>query len=261
MIPVLDKIYREKKDELDAVMRRVSVTQLADMPLYHEPRRGFAASIGRAPAPAVIAELKKASPSKGLLRADFDLDALCRAYTGNGAAAISVLTEKNFFLGSLDNLSRARSLTHLPLLRKDFLFHEYQLHEARAHGADCVLLIAAMLDATHIAELDSAARALGLDTLVEVHDHGDLEKIRGCAPSIIGVNNRDLKTMITDIETSIRLAPGIPSGICKISESGIINNAGIRRLQAAGYTGFLIGEGLVTAPDPGAALRELIGTT
>lgn len=260
MISVLDNIYREKRAELAVVMKRVSLAQLEDMALYNEPRRGFAAALAAAPPPAVIAELKKASPSKGLLREDFDLETLVRAYTENGAAAVSVLTEKIFFLGSLDNLSRARSLTHLPLLRKDFLFDAYQLHEARAYGADCVLLIAAMLEAALIEELDAAAHALGLDTLIEVHDHGDIEKICGCAPSIIGVNNRSLKTMATDIQTSVRLAGDMPAETCKISESGIKNNADIRMLRDAGYVGFLIGESLVTPPDPGAALRELIGT-
>jgi indole-3-glycerol phosphate synthase len=259
MIPVLENIFREKRSELEAVMRRVPPGRLQGMPLYGEPRRGFAAALVNAPGPAVIAELKKASPSKGLLRADFDLEALVRAYTANGAAAVSVLTEKNFFLGSIDNLSRARSLTHLPLLRKDFLFDPYQLHEARAYGADCVLLIAAMLDAALIEDLDAAARALGLDTLIEVHDHDDLEKIRNCAPSVVGVNNRNLKTMETDMQTSVRLSRDMPAETCKISESGIKNNAGIRMLRDAGYAGFLIGESLVTAADPGAALRALIG--
>ena len=258
MNPILDKILAAKREEVSQLKKQVPLNALRERPLYGAPRRSFREALEQAGPPAVIAELKKASPSKGLLRPDFDVAHLCRAYTDNRAAALSVLTEKNFFLGGLENIEAARACSPLPLLRKDFIFDPYQLHEARAAGADALLLIAVMLEKSLLEDLAAQTRELNLQTLVEVHDEADLEKAAPCGADVFGVNNRNLKTFDVALENSLRLAPLFPKQTCKISESGIKDHADIQRLLDAGYTGFLIGESLVTAQDPGAALRRLI---
>lgn len=260
MNPFLDRILASKRREVEERKRSAPVKSLEKQPGWAAPRRGFRAAVAAAPpASAIISELKKASPSKGLLRADFDLEALCRAYCENGAAALSVLTEKEFFLGGLDNLRIAKDLCPLPALRKDFIVDEYQVYESRAAGADCILLIAAALGAKELKRLARAARDAELEILIEAHNREELLDALECEPDLVGVNNRDLHTFETRLETSVALAELMPPGTCAISESGIRTREHILQLAAAGYSGFLIGETLVTAPDPGAKLRELRG--
>ena len=207
---------------------------------------------------AVIAELKKASPSKGLIRADFQVADLARELAKAGAAALSVLTDERFFQGSLENLELASQATQVPCLRKDFILDEFQLLEARAHGADAVLLIVAALSQTELIGLNRRATALDLDVLCEVHDGEELQRALDAGCETIGVNNRDLHTFRVDLNTSLRLAERIPSGVVKVAESGIESGEDIARLRDAGFDAFLIGESLMRAAHPGEALRELL---
>jgi indole-3-glycerol phosphate synthase len=220
-------------------------------------RRDFRGALA-ARAPAVIAEIKKASPSKGLLAQDFDPAKLARAYTAGGAAALSVLTEDAFFQGSLADLAAARAACALPVLRKDFALDENHVTEAAAGGADAILLIAAILDAGEIRRLAEKAAAYGMAALVEVHDERDLAKALEAGAGMIGVNNRDLTTFEVTLETSLRLAPRIPPDVLKVSESGIRSARDIERLRAAGYRAFLVGEHLMKSADPAEALRALV---
>lgn len=221
-------------------------------------RRDFRAALERA-APAVIAEAKKASPSKGLLAESYDPAAIARAYERGGAAALSVLTDEKFFEGSLDDLRAARAAVSLPVLRKDFIIDEFQILEAAAHGADAVLLIAAILDARQMRDFREVAAGHGMAALVEVHDAGELERAIDSGADLIGVNNRDLRTFQVTLETSLRLAERMPAGALAVSESGIHSRADIDRLAGAGYRAFLVGEHLMKAADPAEALRALLG--
>ncbi|MGB6724180.1 MAG: indole-3-glycerol phosphate synthase TrpC, partial [Terracidiphilus sp.] len=229
----------------------------------HHPR-GWAAALRRqaAAGPAVIAEIKKASPSKGLIRADFDPAWLARRYRAGGAAALSVLTDEPYFQGSLRNLEQASAATPLPCLRKDFTIDEYQIVEARAHRADAILLIAAALADPELKHLASVASGFSLDVLVEVHTAGELDRVlevlgeRGA--DAIGVNNRDLTTFEVALDTSLALIERIPSSVLRITESGILAAQDIVRLRQAGFDAFLIGESLMRQPDPGAALAALL---
>jgi len=222
-------------------------------------RRNFRQALAAA-APAVIAEIKKASPSKGLLTLDFDPVRLARQYESGGAAALSVLTDQPFFQGALADLQAARANCRLPVLRKDFTLFDDHVLEAAAHGADAILLIAAILEESEIRRLAQLAAHYGLDALVEVHDERDLAKAVAAGAGIIGVNNRDLTTFAVTLATSLRLAPQIPTGAVKVSESGIRSQGDIALLRAAGYHAFLIGEHLVKSADPAAALRALVAT-
>lgn len=208
--------------------------------------------------PAVIAELKKASPSKGLIRADFDVPKLAAELAHAGAAALSVLTDEKFFQGSLHNLELASYSTYLPCLRKDFIIDEFQLLEARACRADAVLLIVAALADDELASLHRRAREMQLDVLVEVHDAAELDRALAAGCDLIGVNNRNLHTFHVDLNTSLELATRIPDGVVKVAESGIESAADIARLRSAGFDAFLIGETLMRAPNPGEALRALL---
>ncbi|MGA3040522.1 MAG: indole-3-glycerol phosphate synthase TrpC [Bryobacteraceae bacterium] len=208
--------------------------------------------------PAIIAEIKKASPSKGLLAADFDPVRLARQYESGGAAALSVLTDEAFFQGSLADLAAARGVCRLPVLRKDFTLDESHVLEAAAGGADAILLIAAILETTQIRSLAEMAATFGMAALVEVHDERELAKAIEAGAQIVGVNNRDLNTFQVAIETSLRLAPRIPPGVLKVSESGIGSARDIERLRAAGYRAFLVGEHLMKSADPAEALRALL---
>ena len=222
-------------------------------------RRGFrGALLGRSP--AVIAEIKKASPSKGVLREDFDPCWLAREYERGGAAAISVLTDQAFFQGSLEHLAAARQAVSMPALRKDFTLDGYHVVEAAANGADAVLLIAAILEEKQIRELRELAGQYRMAALVEVHNPRELMTALAAGADMIGVNNRNLKTFEVTLETSLRLAPEIPEGVLAISESGIHCHADVERLQDAGFRAFLVGEHLIKSEDPVAALRSLIGT-
>jgi indole-3-glycerol phosphate synthase len=207
---------------------------------------------------AVIAELKKASPSKGLIRADFHPVELAKGLEAAGAAALSVLTDEEFFQGSLENLRKASAAVKIPCLRKDFIVDEFQLLEARANSADAVLLIVAALSSEELNKLGAAARRRGLDVLCEVHDNQELQQVLDAGFDLIGVNARDLKTFKVDLETALALAEKIPAGVVRVAESGIHSPEGVTKLRSAGYNAFLIGESLMRAEHPGDALRSLL---
>ncbi|MDP9054265.1 MAG: indole-3-glycerol phosphate synthase TrpC [Acidobacteriota bacterium] len=219
-------------------------------------RRDFAAAL-RAQRPTIIAEIKQASPSKGVLIQDFRPVDLARQYAAGGAAALSVLTDADFFQGSLADLKAARSACALPVIRKDFTIDEYQIFEAAAAGADAILLIAAILDPGQLRAFRELASSLRLAALVEVHDRPELDVALASGAEIVGVNNRDLRTFQVSLSTSLDLASSIPSSVIKVSESGIFHAADIQTLVAAGYNAFLVGEHLVKSGDPTHALREL----
>jgi len=255
---ILDDILAHKRDEVAERKRARPREAFRDMPLYAEGRRGFRTALAARPAPAVIAEVKRASPSRGVIRTHFDPPAHARSYEAAGAAALSVLTDERFFQGHLDHLTAARAVVGLPCLRKDFLVDPYQVDEARAHGADAVLVIAAAGSGTLRGELLAAAREAGLDVLVEVHDERELEWALAVGATLIGVNNRDLSTFVTSLETTERLAPLVPAGALLVAESGIHSAGDVRRMVAAGARAVLVGEAFMAAPDPGAALAELL---
>ena len=221
-------------------------------------RRNFKTAL-MARRPAIIAEIKKASPSKGLLSPDFDAVRLAQEYQSGGAAALSVLTDERFFQGNLADLGAARRAAPLPTLRKDFALDEYHVVEAAAHGADAILLIAAILDARRIRSLASLAVSYGMAALVETHDEAELEIALDAGSEMIGVNNRDLRTFEVRLDTSVRLAERIPKEVLKVTESGIHSAADVKRLSEAGFQAFLVGEHLMKSASPASALRELIG--
>lgn len=254
---ILDDIVAARRADLAAARRREPPAALRERPLWAAPRRGFASAL-RARRPAVIAEVKKASPSKGVIRADFDPVAIARQYAAGGAVALSVLTEERHFQGSPAYLEAIRAAVDLPLLRKDFIVDPYQVAEARAWGADAILLIVAALDDAVLRDLHAAALELGLDVLVEAHDAGEVARAAAIGATLIGINNRDLRSFVTTLETAERLRGDIPSGALAVAESGIETAADVARLRAAGYEVLLIGESLMRQPDPGAALRALL---
>lgn len=219
-------------------------------------RRDFATALKQNP-PAIIAEVKQASPSKGILQADFDPVRIARSYEQGGAAALSVLTDRQFFHGSLTHLENARSSVRIPVLRKDFTIHRRNILEAAAHGADAILLIAAILSDDELRDFREYAESFGMAAIVEVHDATETDRAAASGARIIGVNNRDLRTFEVRLETSIELAGRIPSHVIKVSESGIHSRADIARLRDAGYHAFLVGEHLMRSGDPVRALQEL----
>lgn len=224
------------------------------------PTRGFLASLNAriaANQSAVIAEIKKASPSKGVLREAFDPAAIAKSYAGGGAACLSVLTEEDFFYGDDNHLEKARAACALPVIRKDFIFDRYQMYEARVLGADCVLLIVAMLNDAQLRALYALAEQLGMDVLVEVHDLYELERALAINPRLIGINNRDLRSFNTDIQTTITLAARVPSDIRLVTESGIHSVEEVAHLRRHGIHAFLVGEAFMRANDPGIKLAEL----
>jgi indole-3-glycerol phosphate synthase len=258
MNDLLERILSRKRERLNDAKRQIPFGELlSTMPTSF--------GTGRFIKPLendginVIAELKRRSPSKGVIRENFDPVSIARNYTANCAAALSVLTEEDFFDGSLDYLRLVDEVTDRPLLRKDFIFDQYQVYEAAHAGADAILLIVAMLDDGQLNDLLQCAHGLGLDALVEVHDHAEVERAMKCDVRLLGVNNRDLRTFETKLETSLELAGDLPKSITLVSESGIRTREEIDRLRAAGYKAFLIGEELLRAEDEGKALRALIG--
>jgi indole-3-glycerol phosphate synthase len=245
---------RQQRESLDQLARRVEGRT--------RPNGRFLAAVGNADRINVVAECKRRSPSRGVLRANYDPRAIATSYAAAGAAAISVLTEPTFFDGSLDHLIAVREAVDVPVLRKDFVVSAYQLFEAAAAGADAVLLIVAALTPRMLGVLMSRAGELGLDTLVEVHDADELNVAVAAGARIVGVNNRNLRTLAVDVHASETLIAKMPSGVVAISESGLRSPADLVRLRALGYSAFLIGERLMAASDPGIALRELLqGTT
>ena len=259
MASKLDEIIGATRARLSETKSTADLRALESRAAAHQPR-GFRRRLTEAAksGPAIIAELKKASPSKGLIRPDFPVADLARGLEQAGASALSVLTDEPYFQGSLRNLEVASRATSLPCLRKDFIVDEFQLFEARAHCADAVLLIVAALTQTELTDLSHRARLLDLDVLCEVHDRNELQRALDAGCNTIGVNNRNLHTFRVDLNTSLELAELMPGDILKIAESGIENGDDIGRLRAAGFDAFLIGESLMRAPHPGEALANLL---
>ena len=257
---VLLRIIRHKAREVAERAERTPLRVLGERAQAQAPPRGFAAALRSriaAGEPAVIAELKKASPSKGVLREDFDPDRIAHDYADGGAAALSVLTDETFFQGADRHLEQARSASGLPVLRKDFVIDAWQVYEARALGADCILLIVAALGDAQLNELAGLAAHLGMDVLVEVHDAAELDRAAHLESPLLGINNRDLRTFETTLDTTLDLLDRIPAGRTVITESGIHTRDDVARMRAAGVHGFLVGEALMRAEQPGARLREL----
>jgi indole-3-glycerol phosphate synthase len=263
MTDILQRILARKREEVAERKLRVPLVELRARCASASPARGFAKRLRArvdAGQPAVIAEVKKASPSKGLIRADFDPAAIARSYAAGGAACLSVLTDVDFFQGSDAFLQQARAACELPVLRKDFVVDKYQLFEARALGADAVLLIAAALDNAALANLHAQAMDCGLDVLLEVHDSVDLQRALALpveARTLVGINNRDLRTFATGIDTTLRLRAQVPADRLLVTESGIATRADVARLRSAGVHAFLVGEAFMRADDPGAELARL----
>lgn len=255
----LDRILTETRRTVAERKANADMRALERRAAEHTPR-GFAAALKRKAqdGPAVIAELKKASPSKGLIREDFDPASLAQSLERGGAAVLSVLTDEPFFQGSLRNLQIASASVSIPCLRKDFMVDEFQIVEARAHGADAILLIAAALTDAELRTLRAAAKSAGLDVLCEVHDADEIARVADLDCEAYGVNSRDLRTFNVSLETTASLAAALPRDVVRVAESGIGSAADIERMQRAGYNAFLVGESLMRAADPGAALDAML---
>jgi indole-3-glycerol phosphate synthase len=259
---ILKDIETYKRREIEAARKVLPIAALEERARSAPPVRGFRARLEESRAqgrPALIAEIKKASPSKGVIRADFDPAGLARAYERGGAACLSVLTDAPSFQGSPEYLRQARSATHLPILRKDFLFDPYQVVEARTWGADCILVILACIEDAGAHDLLSVAGDHAMDALIEVHDENELDRALGLDARLIGINNRDLNTFATDLSVTLKLAPRVPRDRLVIAESGISTLEDLERLAEVGVTAFLVGESLMRQNDVEAATRTLLG--
>jgi len=257
---ILDRILEHKRLEVAARRNHRSHANLLTDCKSVPATRGFTRSLvenAASGAPSIIAEIKRASPSKGLIRAEFDPPALAQSYAQGGATCLSVLTDRQFFQGADSYLQSARAAVSLPVLRKDFVVDRYQLAESRVLGADCVLLIVSALPSTQLSELYQEAHELGLDTLIEVHDREEMDQALSLSPTLIGVNNRNLRTFEVSLETSLALKSVLPDGTTLVSESGINTREDVQTLRLAGINCFLVGEAFMRADDPGRKLREM----
>ncbi|NKE67018.1 indole-3-glycerol phosphate synthase TrpC [Ramlibacter sp. RBP-2] len=262
MADILNQIVEVKRQEVAAAKKRVPLEAMRDDALSRVLTRDFEGALRRriaAGRSAVIAEIKKASPSKGLLRADFIPADIAQSYAEAGAACLSVLTDRQFFQGQNDYLKQARASCDLPVLRKDFIVDPYQVYESRVVGADCILLIAACLQDEQMAELEAIARSLDMAVLVEVHDGAELERALKLKTPLLGINNRDLRTFEVKLETTLSLMERVPPAKLLVTESGILGPADVQRMRDAGVHAFLVGEAFMRADDPGAALEALFG--
>jgi indole-3-glycerol phosphate synthase len=258
---ILDEIFTYKRHEVALAIQALPLADLQTAAIHMSPALDFTGALADARSrnafPALIAEIKAASPSRGVLLPDFDPLRLAQVYAENGAAAVSVLTDQRYFKGHLDYLRQVRTqYPHLPLLRKDFIYHPYQVYEARLAGADAILLIVAGLEAAQLVELQTLTRRLGMAALVEVHTQAELETALTCQANLIGINNRDLHTFQTSLETTLRLLPLVPPGVVVVAESGIREPADIALLGQQGITAVLVGEALVTAADIAEKVRS-----
>jgi indole-3-glycerol phosphate synthase len=262
MSDILNQIVEVKREEVAAAKKRVPLEAMRDDALSRVLTRDFAGALRAKIAngqSAVIAEIKKASPSKGLLREDFIPADIAQSYAEAGAACLSVLTDRQFFQGQNDFLKQARASCGLPVLRKDFVIDPYQVYESRVVGADCILLIAACLDDARMAELEAIALGLDMAVLVEVHDRAELERAVKLKTPLLGINNRDLRTFDVKLETTLALKELVPAGKLLVTESGILARSDVERMREAGVHAFLVGEAFMRAEDPGTALQALFG--
>ena len=263
MSDILDKINAAKREEVAAAKKKKSLEAMREDALSRVLTRDFEGALRAKVAagkPAVIAEVKKASPSKGVLREDFIPADIAQSYAEHGAACLSVLTDRQFFQGSADFLKQARASCDLPVLRKDFLVDPYQVYEARAMGADCILLIAASLSDAQMAEMEAVAHSMDMAVLVEVHDAQELQRALRLRTRLVGINNRDLRTFEVRLDTTLDMLADVPADRLLVTESGILQRGDVERMRAAGVHAFLVGEAFMRAPDPGEALAELFGT-
>jgi indole-3-glycerol phosphate synthase len=260
---ILERIVAVKRDEVAAAKAACDPAAMRGLAQAQPAARDFVGALRAriaAGQPAVIAEIKKASPSKGVLREPFEPAEIAASYDRHGAACLSVLTDERFFQGAPDYLRQARAACPLPALRKDFIVDAYQVDQARVWGADCILLIAACLDDAQLADYEAQALALGMAVLVEVHDAAELDRALALRTPLIGVNNRNLRSFEVSLDTTLGMLPGLPVGRLLVSESGIATPTDVRRLRAAGVHAFLVGEAFMRAPDPGAALAMLFAS-
>jgi len=255
---ILDRIVESTRRSLAERKAKTPLSALERAAGRREPSRDFAGAL-RGETISLIAEVKRASPSKGVLCPNLDASSLARVYSRGGAAAISVLTEPEYFRGSFADLEAVSAEVGLPVLCKDFIVDRYQVYEARAHGADAVLLIAAILTQRELEDLLEVARSLAMTALVEVHNRGELDRALSLSPRVVGVNNRNLADFTVDLGTTLALRPAIPPGVVVVSESGIHTRDDVLKLQEANVDAILVGEALVTSPDPGAKIQELLG--
>ena len=262
MSDILQKIMATKREEVAAAQRRVPLAAMRQDAESRLLTRDFVGALRQRVAqgrPAVIAEIKKASPSKGVIREDFVPADIAQRYAEHGAACLSVLTDRQYFQGSPDYLKQARASCDLPVLRKDFMVDPYQVYEARAMGADCILLIAACLDDAQMADLEALALGLDMAVLVEVHDRDELQRALKLKTPLVGINNRNLRTFEVSLDTTLSLLPDVPADRLLVTESGILAPADVARMRQAGVHAFLVGEAFMRAPDPGVALAHLFG--
>ncbi len=264
MADILERILSVKREEIAQAKARKSFADVRAEARARETPRDFVGALRAkiaAGSAAVIAEIKQASPSRGVLREEFDPEVIARSYARGGAACLSVLTDREFFQGSPDFLVAARAASGLPVLRKDFIIDSYQVAEARAMGADCILLIVAALEYSQMRELETAAQQVGMAVLVEVHNRAELDAALCLSTPLVGINNRDLRTFQTRLETTLDLLDTIPDERLVVTESGIMGPPDVQRMRAAGVHAFLVGEAFMRAEDPGSALQHLFATS